>query len=377
MSWTITSTRTCLAACLAAACAIAAPAAAAVSDFRLPPAPSEQQPPPDRQGPVAPDVPESRARPTPSPTATTPARPAIVLPPLLVPPAADDAPAPRAARTPQAPAARPGDVPLAAATDSTPPAAQAMSEPGSPAFSTAPASALSPAGPAPSAGEDEGGLWWLWALLGLAAVGVLAFAGWSWRQRQRLGIPLGVTEIERPRLTPAASPTPPGGEPAPALAAEAAEPLQVTLEPLRLSLTLMNATLAYRLEVANRGDAPVEALHIGADMIAAHASMTREEQLSGPARAAAMVQRIERLEPGESCIVEGEFRLPFPQIVPIRQGKAALLLPLARFRLEAKGAAPVVRTFVVGQPGTAAGLQPFRLDLGPRVYPKLAQRAFA
>ena len=137
----------------------------------------------------------------------------------------------------------------------------------------------------------------------------------------------------------------------------------------------MNATLAYRLEIANRGAAPIADLRIGADMISAHASMTREQQLSGPG--AGPVQRIERLEPGESRIVEGEFRVPFTQIVPIRQGNAALLLPLARFRLEADGAAPVVRTFVVGLPGANAALQPFRLDLGPRVYPKLAQRAFA
>ena len=89
------------------------------------------------------------------------------------------------------------------------------------------------------------------------------------------------------------------------------------------------------------------------------------------------MQRIERLEPGESRTVEGEFRLPFGQIVPIRQGNAALLLPLARFRLEAEGSAPVVRTFAVGLPGAKAALQPFRLDLGPRVYPKLTQRAFA
>jgi hypothetical protein len=36
----------------------------------------------------------------------------------------------------------------------------------------------------------------------------------------------------------------------------------------------------------------------------------------------------------------------------------------------------VTKTFAVGQPGTS-GLQPFRLDLGPRVYPQLVQRAFA
>lgn len=139
----------------------------------------------------------------------------------------------------------------------------------------------------------------------------------------------------------------------------------------------MNATLAYRLEVANGGTEPITGLSIGADMIAAHASMTREEQLSGPGSGAPTVQRIERLAPGEIRIVEGEFRVPFSQIVPIRQGNAALLLPLARFRLEAEGAKPLAKTFVVGQPGAGSNLQPFRLDLGPRVYPKLAQHAFA
>jgi hypothetical protein len=106
--------------------------------------------------------------------------------------------------------------------------------------------------------------------------------------------------------------------------------------------------------------------------------MSREEQLAGPeAGNGAPAKRIERLEPGEVQVVEGEFRLPFPQIVPIRQGTAALLLPLARFRVEAEGAQPLVRTFVVGQPGQGSSLQPFRLDQGPRVYPRLAQHAFA
>jgi hypothetical protein len=202
----------------------------------------------------------------------------------------------------------------------------------------------------------------------------LAFAGWTWWQRRPVYRATAIPQIERPRVGPA--PAAPAATPEP-VSATAAEPLQVTLEPLRLSLTLMNATLAYRLEIANRSAAPIVDLRIGADMISAHASMTREQQLSGPGAGVGPLQRIERLDPGESRIVEGEFRVPFTQIVPIRQGNAALLLPLARFRLEAEGAAPVVRTFVVGQPGANAALQPFRLDLGPRVYPKLAQRAFA
>jgi hypothetical protein len=146
---------------------------------------------------------------------------------------------------------------------------------------------------------------------------------------------------------------------------------------MRLSLTLINATLAYRLEVTNTGAGALTGLSIGADMISAHASLSREEQLSGPRPEGATVQRIERLEPGESRVIAGEFRLPLVQVMPIRQGDAALLLPLARFRVEGGGAAPVVRTFVVGQPGQGSGLQPFRLDLGPRIYPRLAQHAFA
>ncbi len=141
----------------------------------------------------------------------------------------------------------------------------------------------------------------------------------------------------------------------------------------------MNAPLAYRLELTNRGAEPLEALSIGADMIAAHASVPREQQLSGPDANAMQLASIARLEPGESRIIAGEARLPLGRITPIRQGPAALLLPLARFRLESAGRPPLIRTFLVAQPPErpGAGLQPFRLDQGPRIYPRLARRAFA
>ena len=154
-----------------------------------------------------------------------------------------------------------------------------------------------------------------------------------------------------------------------------AEPLALVLEPLRLSLTLMNASLAYRLEITNNGPVPLNGLIVEADMISAHASLAREAQLGGP-ETAGQRHTVAHLQPGESQVVEGEFRLPFGQIVPIRQGDAAMLVPLARFRARADGAKSIVRTFAVGQPGTG-GLQPFRLDLGPRIYPSLVQRAFA
>jgi len=349
------------AVCLAAL--LAAPASAALSDFRLPVDPPQQSEP-ERVGPVAPDVPESRApAPTPAPTPrgpppeTTADEPRIVLPDL---PAATPTPAPgRTAGAPVAARPSPAGEPVAAETPEPNVASQALPE------AAATPTPLPAASKAPAA--DEGGSSWPWALAALAGLGLFGFAGWAWLRRRPFAGPAAVPQLERPRLGAAPPATPAG----------AGEPLQITLEPLRLSLTLMNATLAYRLEVANRGTAPIVGLAIGADMIAAHASMTREQQLSGPGEGATTVQRIERIEPGESRIVEGEFRVPFSQIVPIRQGNAALLLPLARFRLVAEGAAPVVRTFAVGQPGAKAALQPFRLDQGPRVYPRLTQRAFA
>src|SRR5690606_8230895 len=89
--------------------------------------------------------------------------------------------------------------------------------------------------------------------------------------------------------------------------------------------------------------------------------------------------RIARLEPGQRQTIEGEFRLPLASVVPIRQGRAALFLPLARFQADSSGSASVIRTFVIAQPGRESNgrLQPFRLDIGPRNYPDLDQRAFA
>lgn len=361
---------------------LAAPVSAAISDFRLPVDPPAEQPPPDRVGPVAPDVPESRVRPTPAPTpnrAPAPA-PSAAAPvaPIVVPDLEGDV-----SSAPSASATRRAVSPVRPPVADAPPepvegASSAVAEPGgTPASEESPAVSPVPAAPAVRAVPNEEESNYLWILAALAALAAAAAAAWRWRAGRSPARPELVRAVERPRIVPPSKPDPAPSPSAPAVSPTPSEPLQVALEPLRLSLTLMNATLAYRLEIANRGQAPISGLIVAADMISAHASMTREQHLSGPGTGAATVQRIDRLEPGESRVIDGEFRLPFPQIVPIRQGAAALLLPLARFRLEAEGSASVVRTFAVGQPGAQSSLQPFRLDLGPRIYPNLAQRAFA
>lgn len=83
------------------------------------------------------------------------------------------------------------------------------------------------------------------------------------------------------------------------------------------------------------------------------------------------------LGPGESRDVTGDLRLPLSQVRPIVRGKAAMLVPLARFRVAAPGQDPRCFTLVVGQPSPRGdGIQPVRLDLGPRNYDGLAGRAF-
>lgn len=354
---------------------LASPAGASLGGFRLPGEQPPQERPPDVQGPVAPDVPASRrnpAAPTPTPTAARPVPTPTASPPQIEVPTVLQTP------SPASPARRAAAPPAAAPTPTSAPTALTDLPAADPATVLGPDAGNSPPvdlpGSAPVlAPREQAGWSWRWLLAAVPLLLIaLALAGWAARRRARRPVgPVAVPQIERPRVSPV--PPQPNADPD-----TPAEPLQVSLEPLRLSLTLMNATLAYRLELANRGPLPLTGLAIGADMISAHASMSREEQLSGPSTGnGAATQRIERLEPGETRVVEGEFRLPFPQIVPIRQGDAALLLPLARFRVEADGGRPLVRTFVVGQPGQGSGLQPFRLDLGPRVYPRLAQHAFA
>lgn len=157
-------------------------------------------------------------------------------------------------------------------------------------------------------------------------------------------------------------------------------PLNLDLSARQLSATLMNAVLKYELTLSNTGPDMIGQITIGGDMIGAHASLPARSQLEMSGNSIAPLHRIAALAPGESLVLKGEFKLPLVAITPIRNGKAALFIPLARFRVEAtsKLGLPMViaRTFVVGenQDRPGAALKPFRLDLGPRLYSQIGQR---
>lgn len=348
-------------------------AQSAPGGFRLPtPTPT----PTDIQGPVDPDAPiVTRPRDT-APTPTPTPRPT---------------PAPTPAPTPR-PVATPTPRPVASPTNSslpprfTPPAAPTAEESAAAregaAFPAAPVEAGSlpsaplplptevGAAPAPAAAEEEGGLpGWLYALGGLVLV-VGAGAALLWRRRRSGEKP--VAEIEPPRVAP---------DPEKSIVAErplAASGPQLTIEAraLRLSRSMMFATLSYEVWVTNRGGQPLRDVRLGADLVTAHARIPTDQQLADPLVPLAPVKTIEQLDPGASVQVAGELRLPVGEIRPIPHGKAVVYVPLLRVRAEAEGLIPIARTFVVGVPaGANRRLQPFRLDEMPQTYSAVSQHA--
>jgi hypothetical protein len=176
-------------------------------------------------------------------------------------------------------------------------------------------------------------------------------------------------------------PEPELSKPAPALPTAIAQSIEqdgiaIVLEAKRMSASLLATTLSYRLTLSNTGKEPLSALAIEGDMIAAQADLPTERQVAARDQALALRHALVELAPGESAEFTGDIRLPLTEIVPIRSGTAAYFIPLARFRVAA-GLKVLAQTFVVGEtpddPGAA--LRPFRLDLGPRTYSKIGQRA--
>lgn len=346
--------------------------------FRLPP--SSTPTPSDVQGPVDPDAPIlTRPRaPTPTPTPRATATPTPAPRPTAAPT--------RSIEPPRSSTLPPRFTPPAAPTPRESAAAEAGAEQILPQFPSASASAPAPLpvpGAAPSAapaepGEESGG-WWLYALGGLVLAGGAGAALWR-RRRAIADAPVGA--IEPPRIVP---PKPaaddarvPAVAPAPVVPAqETGSPLLIEARAVKLSRTMMYATLSYELVATNRSGQPLEGVRLGGDLVTAHARVPTEQQLADPAVPLAPMQDIARLDPGESAQLAGELRLPVNEIRPIPHGKAVIYVPLLRVRAEAAGMAPVARTFLVGlvPPGVGQRLQPFRLDEMPQTYSAVGQRA--
>jgi len=362
-----------------------------LNDFDLRPRATPTPAPPPVVGPVDPENPTVRVRPRAEPRSEPqPTSPALVLPEV------SSAPATTGTR-PATATAQPRSLPRA--TGSQPPiatqpgASAAQAQPG--ATEVAPtdpvaATAAAPYQPRQLDVVSSGGPSLIWALVGGLAV-LLGVSGWLvWSRHFRHSVrALPAPEILRPHVpaqSGSASPRPAPVSPTadPANDTKPVPALGLVLQATRMSATLVNTTLSYRLSVTNNGSEPLRDVIVAGDMIAAHASRPVEELLGSRGAALPELHRIAGLAPGESVVLGGDIRLPLVSITPIRSGNAALFVPLARLRARGVGASGATiesgGTFLVGQPGAAAKgaksgrLQPFRLDLGPRNYSKLGQQ---
>lgn len=353
---------------------LAAPAtlaAQSAQDFQLPPNPTPTATP-RVQGPVDTESGTIPVRPraigTPTPTPTPAPRSTAMVQPIPTP-----TPAPAPERSEAHPAAQPTVTPQ---RDPSPPPTSAERPPIAPAGANVlPAPTSTPitsgptfpgATPSPEAGlpaETEAGQspdWLFPALGGAGLLALLAGAFFLWRRRRSAAPP---PEIERPVVASAAAATGPAD-------------LQLRAEAIRLTRSLVNATLQYRVTLINRSTAALSGVAVGADLVSAHGGVPVEQQVASAAQPLEKRHTFDRIAPGQSVRYEGNLQIPLAQAKIIRQGSAALFVPLLRVRIDGAGSEPVVRTFVVGQGVPDGGrVMPFRIDEGPRSYAPVAARA--
>lgn len=361
--------------------------AQSASEFRL--QPSTPTPPPDVQGPFDPDNPVA-TRPSPNPAPApqiavpAPALPRIEAAPVATPP------------QPGTPTAEPTTVPAPTRTPPTrttaglaplpsPTADLAAPPPVDVPVAASPVTALPTPAPQP-APVPAGGIAWWWLIPAVLLGGLI---GWALLRRREA--PPRVPEIERPRPATTAEPAPepeappaqaplpdPPAAPAVGSVPPPEAPLELSLEPVRMSVTLVNATLHYQVRLTNKSAAPLGPIALAIDMIAAHASRSDASLLAQDGAGLELCHEVPMLAPGESTGVSGQLRLPLAEVAPIRSGPATLFVPLVRLRVEAAHFV-LTRALVIGQTPAAPGgrLRPFRLDQGPRIFGAVSQRELA
>lgn len=342
-----------LIACAAAALALT-PLSATASPpggFTLPeptptPTPAPEGPADERAGVAIPPRAQPVPQITPAPMLTpepTPAPRPLTLPPA--PPSASAGPRPDAAPVPAAtPSATPDNI---APDDTAPNDPEALAPELSPALSLpqpdAPASVDTPS-------TDSASLlpaWWPWAAGALAGL-----------------VLMGGGLLLRRRRTPKAvrlAPPPPGladVAPVPALPR-----LDLTLDITGATRSVMMITLHYRLTLANRTPGAVSYLTAAVQL----ASARRGDGNPPSPGAAQQTQTIDRIGPHQSRSITGTVQLPVSELAIMRQGNAALFIPIAHVTVEGEGQTALTRSFVIGTPSASGSgkLHPILLDTPP------------
>ena len=143
-----------------------------------------------------------------------------------------------------------------------------------------------------------------------------------------------------------------------------------------MQLSMVYATLSYRLLVTNRGRDAVGPIAIGGDMIAAHRSLPVGEQLCPQHDTLPRLHQMGELAPGDTVTLAGQLRLPLAEIRAVRIGGAQCFLPLVRIALPQAGIGARLHVFTLGLPAERpdGALLALRMDRGFAFYRPLGQR---
>jgi hypothetical protein len=184
-----------------------------------------------------------------------------------------------------------------------------------------------------------------------------------------------------PPITP--QPAPPASAPAasvpPAPIIPAASPATAAdREPARIDLgieivggtrSLMMFSLDFRLDIANRSDFAVRALNITAQLACAQSGGAG----IAPANPGQPISQIERIGPQQSQRVPGQLQLPLSAVKPLQQGSKPLFIPMLHITVQGDGFATLHHSFVVGAPSASSQtrVHPLPLDGPPGGLPSL------
>ncbi|PNP99562.1 hypothetical protein [Sphingobium sp. SA916] len=338
-----------------------------------------------------------------APTTVTP--PPVVAPTIQLPPIAAPAPAqPQPQSQPTRPSSRPERAPQAAPQAA--PQSQTPAEKPAPAETPPPPSpienqSLPPADnatvpsptPAPLGPPQQppAPTWpWIAAAAAVAAV-LLIGARFRLRRRKQGAAEEPPYEAEAaPPPVPAtpppqarAMPAPPEPKPAPD---DADRPwIDLAMDVQAARLTLLGATIAYRLTLHNRGSRTAEDILVRSLIANADAQQQALFQPFFAGETGLPVHSVVSIAPGETQKLSGEMRLDAQAIAAIPMGQRALLIPLIAFDAryswtgDREGTGRSGSVFIVGeeQSPPVERLSPFRLDLGPRQYRTPGSRATA
>ena len=334
-------------------------------------------------------LPQPTPTPTPAPAGPADERAGVAIPPRNATPAPRIAPAPVPSdetasspspspsrpRQPQ-PAPRAAVTPLPA-TRAVPPAPTAtplapeVSGAGIPAFEQPVPAASAPSAPAaapmttptitiappfaPSDAPDAPAFDWRWLAAGAALLASLLGALLLWRRRKPKVLRLAAAPTI---LDPNAEPVLPR--------------IDLALEIPGATRSLRMFTLRYRLTLANRSDRAVNDLVVTVQLACAK----RGASNAVPLAAAQNIQPVERIGPHQSRTISGEVVLPLTAITPVMHGQAPLFIPLLNVTIAGEGQQAVVKSFVIGTPGSGGEgrVQPLVMTGPPGALPELTAR---